>query len=124
MSVAKSGQGWTVEIDDSVMVWEFLPGMELEAFRDDAYPVFEDLLASYRVEGMVTVVKLDDPFTGEVFDIWEQSATRAKESGVDRWAVVADGIKAISLGGKLDTAGLETHTTEDRTEAIEWAQSA
>ncbi|WP_128225755.1 hypothetical protein [Halobacteriaceae bacterium SHR40] len=123
MSVARSGEGWTVEIHDGVMIWEFLPGMELEAFRDDAYPVFEDLLDSHRIEGMVTVVKLDDPFTGAVFDIWEKSATRADERGVDRWAVVADGIKAISLGGKIDTADLETYRTEDRTEAVEWARS-
>jgi hypothetical protein len=123
MAASESGDRWTVEVDDSVMIWEFLPGMELSAFRDDAYPVFEDLLRTRSIEAMVTVVKLDDPFTEEVFGVWEQSAQRADQAGVDRWAVVADGIKAISLRGKIDTGGLDTHTTEDRVEAVEWARS-
>lgn len=124
MSIAKSGEGWTVEINSGVMVWEFLPGMELRAFREDAYPVFENLVRRHDIEAMVTVVKLDDPFTGEVFEVWEQSAERAQDEGMERWAVVADGIKAISLGGKIDTGDLDTFTTEDRTEAVEWARAS
>jgi hypothetical protein len=73
---------------------------------------------------MVTVVKLDDPFTPDVFEVWERSVQRADEAGIERWAVVADGIKAISLRGKVDTGDLETLTTEDRTEAAEWAEGA
>jgi len=124
MSVTESGDGWSVEVDDGVMVWEFEPGMELAAFADDAYPVFENLLGSHDVDAMVTAVNLDDPFNEAVFGIWEESAGRADEAGVNRWAVVADGIKALSLRGKIDTAGLETLTTEDRAEAVEWAHSA
>jgi len=124
MVAQERGDGWTVEIDDGVMIWEFLPGMELSAFRDEAYPVYEDLLEKYDVDGMVTVVQLDDPFTDRVFEVWEQSAQRAETAGMERWAVVAEGIKALSLRGKVDTGGLETLTTEDRTEAVEWAQDA
>jgi len=122
MTVSERGDGWTVEVDDSVMVWEFLPGMELEAFRSEAYPVYEDLLRSHDVDAMVTVVKIDDAFNEEVFKIWENSARRADQAGVERWAVVADGIKALSLRGKVDTGSLETLTTEDRAEAMEWAR--
>jgi hypothetical protein len=122
MAATERGDGWTVEIDDGVMIWEFLPGMKLSAFIEDAYPVFEDLLATYDITGMVTVVKLDDPFTEDVFEVWEKTAQRLTEAGVGRWAVVADGIKAISLRGKINVGSLETHTTENRTEAIEWAR--
>jgi hypothetical protein len=121
MPESHSGDGWTVEVDNGVMVWEFLPGVELSAFREDAYPIYEDLLTSHDIAGMVTVVKLDEAFTAEVFEAWEKSAQRAEGAGVNRWAVVADGIKAISLRGKIDTGGLETLTTEDRLEAVEWA---
>lgn len=114
MTVSKQGDGWTVEVDDGVMIWEFLPGMELEAFRSEAYPVYEDLLRSHDIDAMVTVVKIDDAFTEEVFEIWENSARRAERAGVERWAVVADGIKALSLRGKVDMGGLETLTTEER----------
>jgi hypothetical protein len=122
MTTSERGDGWTVEVDDSVMVWEFRPGMDLSAFREDAYRVFEELLETHDVRGMVTVVKLDDPFDQETFDIWERSADRAERGGVDRWAVVADGIKALSLRGTVDTGELETFTTEDRSEAVKWAR--
>ncbi|WP_018257454.1 hypothetical protein [Halomicrobium katesii] len=120
MNDTKSGDGWTVEVTDGTMIWEFLPGMELSVFGDEAFETFEELLARDDITGMMTVVKLDDPFTPEVFDIWERSAEYADNAGIDRWAVVADGIKAISLRGKIDTGDLETLTTENRTEAVEW----
>jgi hypothetical protein len=122
MSLSERGDGWTVEIDDGVMVWEFLPGMEVPAFEEEAYPVYEDLLSAHDVGGLVTVVRIDDPFDAEAFAVWERSAQRAADAGVDRWAVVADGIKAISLRGQIDVGDLETLTTEDRTEAVEWAR--
>jgi len=122
MSVSKRGDGWTVAVDDGVMAWEFLPGMELQAFREEAYPVYEDLLETHDVDGMVTVVKLDDAFNEQVFEVWERSAARAEQAGIERWAVVADGIKALSLRGKVDTGGLDTLTTENRREAVEWAR--
>lgn len=121
MAVSKRGDGWTVEVTDNVMVWEFLPDMELSEFKKDAYPVFETLVEQHPIDGMVTVVKLEEPFTAEVFEVWEQTAKRLVQSNVGRWAVVADGIKAISLRGKIDLGDLDTLTTEDRTEAIEWA---
>ncbi len=121
MVTTRSGDGWTVEIDDGVMIWEFLPGMELSTFGDEAYETYEELLGRESVSGMVTIVKLEDPFSPGVFEVWEKSAKRADEAGIERWAVVADGIKAISLRGKVDTGKLEVLTTEDRTEAVEWA---
>lgn len=122
MAVANKGAGWTVDVDENVMIWEFLPGMELSKFREEAYPVYEDLLERHDFHGMVTVVLLDDPFTREVFQIWEQAALRADKAGIERWAVVAEGIKTLSLRGKVNVGDLKTHTTEDRTEAVQWAK--
>jgi hypothetical protein len=123
MASKKRGDGWTVDVDERVMIWEFRPGMELSAFREDAYPVFEDLLERHDVVGMVTVVELDDAFGSDVFEVWEKSAKRAEAAGIRRWGVVADGIKSLSLRGKVDTGGLDTMTTEDRAEAVEWART-
>jgi uncharacterized protein YcnI len=122
MAQKQSGDGWTVEIQDGLMIWEFLPGMELSAFEAEAYPVYEDLISKHNFDGMVTDVQLEDPFTPEAFEVWEKSAQRADQAGIERWAVVADGIKALSLGGKIDTGDLDTLTTENRSEAIEWAR--
>lgn len=122
MSITERGNGWTVEIDDSVMVWHFLPNMELDAFEREAYPVYDRLLGKYNISGMVTIVDLEDPFSSAVFALWEESVNHAQAAGVKRWAVVADGIKVISLQGKIDVGDLETYTTDNRTEAIEWAR--
>jgi hypothetical protein len=96
--------------------------MELSVFKEEAYETYEDLLDRHSLTGMVTVVKLDDAFNSTVFEMWERSAKRASQAGIERWAVVADGIKAISLEGKVKTGDLETMTTEDRSEAVEWVQ--
>jgi hypothetical protein len=121
MTQKQTGNGWTVETQDNIMIWEFLPEMELSAFSEEAYPVYEELVSENDFDGMVTDVQMEDPFTPDVFEVWEKSAQRADRAGLDRWAVVADGIKAISLGGKIDTGDLDTLTTEDRSEAVSWA---
>lgn len=72
---------------------------------------------------MATLVDLDDPFGGAVSDIREESAGWAENAGVARWGVAADGITPISFRGRIDIGGLETYTTEDRDEAVEWARS-
>ena len=123
MPLKTSGDRWTAQLDDGVIVFEFLSGMELDAFGSEAYEVYDEYLREHDVDGLVTVVELDDPFTSETFEVWERTAERAVEGGVTRWATVADGIKAISLRGKMDTSGLDITVTEDRTEAIEWARN-
>lgn len=122
MSEAERGDRWTAEFDDGVIVFEFLPGMDLETFGEEAYETYERLLTEYDTDGLVTVVEIDDPFTPETFEVWERTAQRAVTGGISRWATVADGIKALSLRGKMDTSGLEITVTDDRSEAIEWAR--
>lgn len=123
MSRQQTGEKWTVELDDNVLIWEFLSGMELSSFRKEAFPVYQQFLSEHDIEAMVTDVRIDDPFNSEVFEVWEESARVADREGVSQWAIVAEGIKAISLGGKIDTGDLETLTTEERSEAIEWAKN-
>ncbi|SFC08722.1 hypothetical protein SAMN05444422_104194 [Halobiforma haloterrestris] len=97
--------------------------MDLEAFETEAYPVYEDLLAERDVETLVTVVELEEPFTREAFEVWERAALKASDAGVDRWALVADGAKALSLRGQIDVGDLDVCTTEERTEAFAWAET-
>jgi hypothetical protein len=122
MPDTERGDGWTVAVTDGVMIWEFLDGMDLGSFGEDAFPVFERIVTTRDVTGMVTVVDLDDPFDDSVFDVWEDTARLAAQNGVDRWAVVADGIKKLSLRSKIDSGSLDTFTTEDRDEAVEWVR--
>lgn len=97
--------------------------MELSAFGGKACEAYEELL-EHDICIILTVVTFEGPFTGEVFDVWEQSALRADQAGLKRWAVVADGITAISPGRKVDSGSLETTTTENRSEAVAWVERA
>ena len=69
--------------------------MELSKFKQEAYPVYKDILSENgeEVNGMVTVIELDDPFNDEAFNVWENAGQKAQEEGIDRWALVADGLK-------------------------------
>lgn len=113
---------WNVEVSDGVLVWTFPAGMDQNAFGEDAFEEYEQLLDRHDVAAMVTVIELEDPFGTETFEVWETAAERAAAEGIDRWAIVADGLKSISLRSHVDQPGLEVFTTEDRTEAVEWAR--
>jgi len=124
MGISKSGDVWTVEVENGVMIWEFRDGVELSPFRDGVYPVCEKLLEAHDISGTVTHVDMADPFNADTFEVWAQSALTVDRAGQDRWEVAADGITVISLGGKIDTSELDTLTTEARTEAVEWTKAA
>lgn len=122
MTESHTGEGWKVKTENNVIIWDFEQGMELSAFKEEAYPLYEKLIEEKNLKAMVTVVKLDDPFNKEAFQVWEKAAQRAQEAGMEKWAVVAEGITAISLKGKIDVDNLEVLKTEDREEAINWAE--
>ena len=71
--------------------------MELSKFKQEAYPVYKDILSENgeEVNGMVTVIELDDPFNDEAFKVWENAGQKAQEEGIDRWALVADGLTKL-----------------------------
>jgi hypothetical protein len=51
----ESGDGWTVELNEGVMIWEFLSSMELSEFGQGAYDTFDELLQKNRVDAIVRV---------------------------------------------------------------------
>jgi hypothetical protein len=118
---ARSGEHWQARLVDDVLVYEFQAGMDTDEFGGDAYDAYTDFLAREDVTAMVTVVNMDDPFGPDAFETWERSASVAVDHGIERWAVVAEGIKQLSLKSKLDVAGLAVFTTDSRDEALDWA---
>jgi hypothetical protein len=122
MAPSRTGEEWTVKVRGDTLVWIFLPRLDPALFEHSAADAHEELLDMYDIEGMVTVVKREDPFTEDVFRLWQIVVESAAAAGVGRWAAVADGIEDISLHNKVSVDGLETYTTEDRDDAIQWAQ--
>lgn len=124
LMVSDSGDKWSVKSEGDTLVWIFEEGMDLSKFKEEAYPTYESILVDEgeNVNGMVTIVNFDDPFNKDAFKVWEKAGQKASEEGIDRWAVVAEGLTKMSLKGKLDFDGLEVNSTEDEKDAIEWAR--
>lgn len=123
MIPSRSGEEWTVKVRGNALVWIFLPELSPALFEHSAAQAHEELLEMYDIDSLVTVVKRDDPFTGEVFQLWQVVVERATTAGVEQWAVVAEGVEDISVQTKVSVNSVETYTTEDRAEAIQWAQA-
>ncbi|MDG5778242.1 hypothetical protein VB773_05060 [Haloarculaceae archaeon H-GB2-1] len=111
---------WSVDVTDGVMVWRFPDGMNQEEFGQSAYERFTELLDEHDVHGMVTEVEITDAFSAETFEVWERSGREAAAAGVERWAVVAEGIKSLSLKSQVSVADLDIYTTEEFDEAMAW----
>lgn len=121
----REGDNWSLEYDDGVVIGIFGEDMRLAAFEEEAYPAFEEILSAHRYDIIATAddVRMTDPFSRDVFDIWEQAARESAQlPNYERAALTARGIKAISLRGKLSVPGAEFETFDDHADAIEWAR--
>lgn len=124
MSVAQPGDRWSVGICDDLLLWEFASKAEFTAVTDRSSGVFRRLVASCDVPAMVTILDFETSIETAGIDRWNRACRIAAANGITRWAIVACPETAARLDGALETAGLETRTTDDRTAAIEWARSA
>jgi hypothetical protein len=121
----REGTNWSLEYEDGVVIGRFLEGMPLSAFEEECYPAFEEILGEHREDIVATadLVRLEDPFGEDVLEIWEQAARESSQlPNYGRAALVADGIKKVSLKNKLKVPKAEIETFEDHDEAIEWAR--
>ncbi len=122
----KEGENWSLTYEEGVVIGEFGEEMKLEAFEEEVYPAFEDLLAVYERDIVATAdyVRISDPFSRDIFDVWEAAAREsAMLPNYERAALTAEGIKAISLRGKLSVPGAEFRAFDDHETAIEWART-
>ena len=121
----KSGENWGLEYKDGVVVGHFDEGLSREAFEEEIYPAFEEILDVYREEIVATadLVEVAEPFCNNVLGVWEQSARdSAQLPNFERAAIVADRIKQLAVKNQLRVPGIEIETFEDFDEAVEWAR--
>lgn len=122
----KEGNNWSLEYDDGVVIGKFLDGMELEAFGDEAYPAFEEIIDAHEYDIVATadLVELEDPLGEEILEVWEDAARSSSQlPNYKRGALVADGITQLSLQNKLRVPDATIETFEDLDTAIEWART-
>lgn len=124
LPVSESGDRWSVKSEEDTLVWTFEEEMELSKFKEEAYPLYKEILSESgnEINGMVTIIELDDAFNEEAFKVWENAGQKAQDEGIERWALAANGLTKISLKGKLDYDELKVKAFEDRSEAIDWSR--
>ena len=118
-----SANNWSCEVNQDVLVFEFEEGMDQSEFGGAAWEEYTTRIEDHDVSGLVTVVRVDDAFKPETFEVWNRSGQKAVQEGVTDWAIVAEGLKSMSLKSQLDVPGLDVYTTDDRRDAIEWVRS-
>jgi hypothetical protein len=118
-----SSDNWSCAVKRDVLVFEFEEGMDQSEFGGSAWEEYTSRIERHDVSGLVTVVGMDEAFNADTFEVWSRSGRKAVDEGVTKWALVAEGLKSMSLKSQLDVPGLEVHTTDDRSEAVEWARS-
>jgi hypothetical protein len=121
----REGDNWRLEYRDGVVIGVFGEEMRMEAFEEEAYPAFEEILDSHRNDIVATAddVRISDPFSKDVFEVWEAAARESAQlPNYERAALSARGIKALSLKDKLSVPGVDFQTFDTHDEAIEWAK--
>ena len=123
----KTGDNWSLEYDDGVLVARFEAGIDFEAFGDEAFPAFKQILNVHggNIVGSANLVTVEDHLDKEVYSVWEQAAEEyADLPTYQRGAFVAEGLKQFSLQKSLDVPGAENRTFDDFDAAIEWVREA
>lgn len=123
----KTGDNWSLEYDDGVLVARFEEGIDFEAFGAEAFPAFKKILKTHRqdIVGSANLVTVEDHLSQEVYDVWDRAAEQYTDlPNYQRGGFVANGIKKLSLKKSLDVSGAENQTFDDFDTAIEWVRAA
>lgn len=121
----KQGTNWSLEYDDTVLVARFEAGIDYNAFGDEAFPAFQEILRVHGddIVGSANLVEVEDALDQQVYDVWEAAANEyAQLPNYERGAFVADGIKKFSLKRSLDVPGATNDMFDDFDRAIEWVR--
>jgi hypothetical protein len=113
-----------VRTENTAVVVTIPPGAELD--ESEAKAVNEQFMSRVRddgVTGALTVLRTENPLSGEVFEQVAEAAAAGAEHGVSRWAVVVDErVKGMAFSSQLE--GLETELFEDKQPALNWLHEA
>lgn len=121
----REGTHWSLEYEDGVVVGRFGEDMPLEAFGEEAYPAFEEIIEEheYDIVGTADLVEVDGTLGNDILSVWEQAAQESSQlPNYERGALVADGLKKLAIQNKLNVPDAEITAFEDLDTAIEWAR--
>jgi hypothetical protein len=119
-----TGDGWKMHVDETVIVTRFTDTTAFsESERNEMHAAFFDLLEDPAVDAHVAVLEMEGAAGDRLLDGAEKVAAEVSDEGLDRWAVVDDGIKKLAVKGRIDDPDVVLEGFEDPEAAIEWAKS-
>lgn len=121
----KQGDSWSLEYDDTVLVARFEKGIDFDAFGEEAFPAFKEILNTHGddIVGSANLVTVEKHMSQQVYDVWEAAADQyARLPNYQRGAFVAEGVTKFSLKSSLDVPGAENKVFDDFETAIEWVR--
>jgi hypothetical protein len=121
----QSGESWSLEYQDGVVIGRFHEDMPLDAFETEAYPAFEAIVDEYETDivGTADLIEVEQSLDDDVLAIWEDAANASSQlPNYERGALVADGLKKFALQNKLDVPDAEIQSFDSLDAAIEWAR--
>ncbi|MBV0924055.1 hypothetical protein KTS45_07540 [Halomicroarcula limicola] len=119
-----STSNWKLYVEDNVLVADFAEGMpsDAEEYRR-VNEQFERLATRGEVDAHMSVLNMSASLNSDVFEKAQEAAEVGTEYGITKWAIVSEGIKSLALKGKVEEMGVETMTSDDEAEALDWARN-
>ncbi|PSQ35803.1 hypothetical protein BRD08_06100 [Halobacteriales archaeon SW_10_66_29] len=112
-----------IETAGRVLLFEVTGSLDQDGFAT-AFDGLIERIGSRDVDAVVSEVTTDESYSVGIFREWEEAGQRAATHGVDRWAVVAPGIKSLSLKSQLEESSLTVTDADDREAALSWARDS
>ncbi|MFC7081139.1 hypothetical protein [Halorussus caseinilyticus] len=113
-------ENWSLRVEDNFTLIEYTGDISPEE-GENIVEEWTPLISDANVDTHVLVLDADDHFDSKTFETLEQAGQLGLDHGVDRWAIVARRTKTMAIGSQLPDE-IETHTTQDREDAFEWAR--
>jgi hypothetical protein len=120
MSTNTTRADWDVRVEDGTAVVELPAGIELDRETGEAInEAFAEAVARPTTDGVLTLLRVEDPLGSGLFEEVQEGARLAAENGIDRWAVTVERrVKGMAFENQVE--GLETDVFEAESAARDW----
>lgn len=118
----RTGEYYRTYIVGNVSVAELFDHRIFYEEADRIGEEFVEKLQQYpQVNATVDVVDMDRPAGDLLLDTVEAAATEARDHGLEKYAIASDDVTKFAMKSRVDIDGIESFTTDDPREALEWA---
>ena len=118
----RTGEYYRTYIVENVSVAEL---DDHRIFYEEAEEIGQEFIEKLRenphVNATVDIVTMEKAAGNLLLDTVEQAAREGREYGLEKYAIVSDDIEKYAMKNKVDIDGIETFTSDDPEEALDWA---